>query len=147
MGMVWGWHLLSPNAPFADGVPYTTPKTTKVVVMMTDGQNQNTSNSNSNASYYSGVGYIWQNRLGITSGTNAQRQAALDGRLTTLCTSMKAAGIVIYTVRVDVQDTQYQVLQNCATTPDKFYDVQNASDLDAVFNTIAGAIQNLRISH
>ena len=147
MGMVWGWHALSPNAPFADGVPYSTPKTSKIVVMMTDGQNQNTSNSNSNASYYSGIGYIWQNRLGITSGTNAQRQTALDGRLTALCTNMKAAGVIIYTVRVEVNDNQYAVLQNCASSPDKFYDVQNATDLNAVFDTIAGAIQNLRISH
>ena len=147
MGMVWGWHLLSPNAPFADGVPYNTPKTTKVVVMMTDGQNQDSDSGNSNASFYSGIGYIWQNRLGIASGTSAQRQTTLDSKLTTLCTNMKAQGIVIYTVRVEVNDNQYAVLQNCASSPDKFYDVQNATDLDAVFNTIAGSIQNLRISH
>jgi Flp pilus assembly protein TadG len=146
MGMVWGWHLLSPNAPFADGVAYSTPQTTKIVVMMTDGQNQNTANSNSNASFYSGDGYIWQNRLGISSGTNAQRQAALDGRLAALCTNMKAQGIIIYTVRVEVNDNQFQVLQNCASSPSKFYDVQNASDLNAVFDAIAGSIENLRIS-
>jgi len=29
MGLVWGWHLLSPNAPFSDGVAYGTPKTTR----------------------------------------------------------------------------------------------------------------------
>jgi Flp pilus assembly protein TadG len=147
MGMAWGWHVLSPNAPFSDGLAYGTSKLTKIVVMMTDGQNQNTSNTNSNASFYSGSGYIWQNRLGITSGTNAQRQAALDGKLATICANMKAQGIVIYTVRVEVNDTNYQVLQNCATTPQQFYDVQNASDLNAVFNTIAGEIQNLRLAH
>ena len=147
MGLEWGWHLLSPNTPFADGAAYGTPKLTKVVVLMTDGQNQNTSNSNSNASYYSGDGYIWQNRLGISSGTNSQRQTALDSRLTLLCTNMKAQNIVLYMVRVDVQDTNYGVLKGCATTPDKFYDVQDATQLDSVFNAIAGAIQNLRISH
>ncbi len=146
MGMEWGWHLLSPNAPFADGVAYGTPRTTKVVVMMTDGQNQMTSNSNSNASFYNGDGYIWQNRLGIASGSDSQRQTVLDSRLTTLCTNMKAQGIVIYTVRVDVNDNNYAVLQNCASSPDKFYNVQNANDLTAVFNGIAGAIENLRIS-
>ncbi len=147
MGLMWGWHVLSPNAPFADGAAYGTQKLTKVVVLMTDGQNQNTSNSNSDASFYSGDGYIWQNRLGITSGSDAQRQTALDGKLTTLCTNMKAENIVIYTVRVDVTDNNYAVLQNCATTPDKFYNVQDATQLNAVFDAIAGAIQNLRISH
>ena len=146
MGMMWGWHVLSPNAPFADGVAYSTPKTTKIVVMMTDGQNENTPNSNLNASFYSGDGYIWQNRLGITSGTVAQRQAALDARETQVCTNMKAQGIVIYTVRVEVNDNLYQVLQNCASSPDKFYDVSNANQLNAVFDTIAGSIENLRIS-
>jgi Flp pilus assembly protein TadG len=146
MGLMWGWHMLSPNAPFADGAAYGTPQTTKVVVLMTDGQNQNSSNSNSNASFYSGAGYVWQGRLGITSGTQAQRQAAIDQRLTTLCANMKAQGIVIYTVRVEVNDNLYQVLQNCASSPDKFYDVQSASQLNQVFDAIAGAIQNLRLS-
>ncbi len=147
MGLMWGWHTLSPNTPFADGAAYGTAKLTKVVVLMTDGQNQNTSNSNNNASFYSGSGYIWQNRLGITSGTNAARQTALDNKLATLCTNMKAQNIVLYTVRVEVQDQNYAVLQNCATKPSQFYDVQDANELDTVFKAIAGAIQNLRISH
>ena len=147
MGLVWGWHALSPNTPFADGKAYGTDKLTKVVVLMTDGQNQETASGNSDDSFYSGLGYIWQNRLGITSGTTSQRQAALDARETAVCTNMKAKGIVIYTVRVEVNDTNYGTLKSCASTPDKFYDVKSASDLNAVFNAIAGAIQNLRISH
>ena len=146
MGMMWGWHVLSPNAPFADGAPYGTAKTTKIMVLMTDGQNQNTSNNDGDASFYSGDGYIWQNRLGVTSGSNAQRQTALDGRETAVCANMKAQGIVVYTVRVDVNDTNYAVLQGCASSPDKFYDVQDATQLTAVFSAIAGAIENLRIS-
>ena len=146
MGMMWGWHVLSPNAPFADGVAYNTPRTLKVVVMMTDGQNENTPNSNSNASFYSGSGYIWQNRLGISSGTMTQRQAALDARETAVCNNMKAQGIVIYTVRVDVMDSNYGVLQSCASSPDKFYNVQDATQLNSVFAAIAGSIENLRIA-
>jgi len=114
---------------------------------MTDGQNANAVSGNTNASYYSGIGYIWQNRIGITSGSSTQRRDALDSRLTTLCANMKAQNIVIYTVRVEVNDANYQVLRNCASSPDKFYDVQSASQLNSVFNAIAGSIQNLRISH
>jgi Flp pilus assembly protein TadG len=147
VGMAWGWNLLSPNGPFAaDTVAYNTAKNSKVVVMMTDGQNANVNTGSTNASLYSGIGYIWQNRLGISSGSSAQRQAAIDARLTLLCTNMKAKGIEIYTVRVEVNDTAYQVLQNCATKPDMFYDVKQASDLNSVFNAIAGRIQNLRLS-
>jgi hypothetical protein len=146
LGMMWGWHLLSPNAPFADGVAYSTPKTTKVVVLMTDGENTYADKSSNNRSNYDGYGFIWQNRTGTTSNSQADRTAAIDGRLSLLCTNMKAAGIVIYTVRVEVTTGSSALLQGCATTPDKFYDVQSASNLTAVFSAIAGSIENLRIT-
>jgi Flp pilus assembly protein TadG len=145
MGLVWGWHLISPNAPFADGSAYGTPKLQKIVVLMTDGENTNGDTSSNDDSVYAGVGYIWQNRLGLTSGTATQRRSAMDGRLATLCANMKAQGIILYTVRVEVSNGTSTVLQNCASTSDKFYDVQNASQLTAVFDAIAGSIQNLRI--
>jgi hypothetical protein len=145
MGLMWGWHTISPNAPFGDGVAYGTAKTTKIIILMTDGQNEDTSNSNSNASYYSGIGYIWQNRIGITSGTTAQRQTALDARETLVCNNMKAQGIVIYTVRVETTGAA-TALQGCATNTSDFYDVSDPSQLDDVFQTIAGQIANLHLS-
>jgi Flp pilus assembly protein TadG len=146
MGLVWGWHTISPNAPFGDGASYGTAKLTKIVILMTDGQNENTPNSNNNASYYSGDGYIWQNRLGITSGTTAQRQTAIDNRLTLLCQNMKAQGIVIYTVRVEVTSGSSTVLQNCASQPSYFFNVTDSSNLNNVFQTIAGQIANMHLS-
>jgi Flp pilus assembly protein TadG len=145
LGLMWGWHLLSPNAPFADGRPYGAEKSTKVVVLMTDGENTMGSTGNNNASLYNSLGYIWQNRLGITSGNTAARKAAMDAKLTTLCTNMKAQGIVIYTVRVEVASGDSSILRGCASSNDKFYDVQDASQLTTVFNAIAGSIENLRI--
>lgn len=147
LGLMWGWHLISPNAPFADGSAYGTAKLQKIVVLMTDGENTNSDTSSNDDSVYAGVGYIWQNRLGITSGTASQRRAAMDGRLEELCSNMKAKGIIIYTVRVEVTNGTSSVLQNCASSADKFYDVQSASQLTAVFDAIAGSIQNLRILH
>jgi Flp pilus assembly protein TadG len=148
MGLAWGWHSLSPSGPFADGQAYGTKNLQKVVVLMTDGQNQNTVAGNGNASYYSGLGYIWQARIsGVgASSTSTQRQTALDGRLSLLCSNMKAKGVIIYTVRVDVHDANYGVLKNCASSPSMFYDVSDASQLDQVFKSIAGAIQNLRLT-
>lgn len=147
IGLAWGWNLLSPNGPFSsDTAAYNTPKNDKVVILMTDGQNANANPGSNNASLYSGIGYIWQNRIGITSGTSTQRQTALDNRLTLLCQNMKAKGVEIYTIRVEVNDSNYQVLQGCATKPDMFYDVKQASDLNSVFSAIAARIQNLRLS-
>ncbi len=143
LGMAWGWNVVAPAGPFADGVTYTTPRTTKVVVLMTDGENTYTDNGKYNGSAYDGYGYIWQNRTGTVGSS---RTAAIDARLALICSNMKAAGVVIYTVRVEVTTGSSDLLQGCATTPDKFYDVQSASNLTAVFSAIAGSIENLRIT-
>jgi Flp pilus assembly protein TadG len=146
LGMAWGWHLLSPNSPFSDGVPYSTPKLTKVVVLMTDGDNvYNVTNSN-NRSNYDGYAFIWQNRSTTTSNTSSTRRAAQDDRFLKICKNMKDAGIVIYAVGLQISATSGALLQNCATTSDKYYSVTSAGNLTAAFSAIAGSIQNLRIS-
>ena len=152
MGLVWGWHALSPNAPLADGTAYNTLHLKKVIILMTDGANTFTTRSDNNGSFYSGAGYIWQQLVnaspGLTSSsTDAARTAAMDARLAQLCTNIKAKNIYIYTIRVEVTQGSASVLQNCATTADDFYDVTNVANLGAAFDSIAGSINNLRISH
>ena len=148
LGLMWGWHALTPNAPFADGTPYGTPHTRKIVILMTDGENTNFDSGDANDSHYGGLGFAWQ-RLGalIETMTDTQRTAAIDGRLSVLCTNMKAKRIEIYTIRVEVTGGTSTLLQNCASAPDKFFDVQNVATLGVAFDAIAGAITNLRISH
>jgi Flp pilus assembly protein TadG len=147
MGLQWGWLTLSPNAPFSDGVAYKTPNTTKIMVFLTDGENQATQAGDSDSSFYSGIGYIWQNRIGVGSSSSAaQRTAALDSRTATICSNIKAAGVIVYTVRIDVSGSSPAVLQNCASTPAQFYDVPNVPNLPAVFTSIAGQIGKLRLA-
>ncbi len=147
MGLEWGWHTLSPNGPFADGTAYNTKGVMKIVVLLTDGWNENTVNSDSNASYYSGDGYVWQNRVsGLNTSNQTNRNAALDARMALLCTNMKADNIVIYTVRIDVTGVAPTVLQNCASTTKDFFDVPNVPDLPSTFANIAGDIGQLRIA-
>jgi hypothetical protein len=152
IGLQWGWHALSPNAPFADGVAYDDGEWRKVVVLMTDGNNQNTDNGNDdnkNNSVYSGYGYIWQNRFGnygATSPSQSTRTAALDGRLALLCENMKKDEITLYTVRVEVRDGSSSVLKNCASSAENFKEVADISQLKTEFMEIAGSIQALRLS-
>ena len=147
VGLQWGWLTLSPNAPFADGVAYNTPNTSKIIVFLTDGWNEDTVNSDSNTSFYSGIGYIWQNRIGVTSSSSqTQRNTALDNRTALICNNIKADGITVYTVRIDVSGQSPAVLQNCATSPSNFYDVPNVANLPAAFQQIAGQIGKLRIA-
>ena len=146
LGLVWGWNLLSPNGPYRDGVPYADASTKKFVVLMTDGQNQSAYSNSSNQSYYSGIGFIWQNRVGTTSSDGFARTSAIDGRLSQLCSNMKSAGVQIFTVRVEVTDGTSDVLRNCASSATMFFDVKDSSGLSSVFQAIADQISELRIS-
>jgi len=151
IGMSWGWNTLSPNGPFGDGVAYNTPKHQKIVVLMTDGENTISSLDTPNDGTYAATGYIWQGRVLKANGqplpigsTDATRTAALDSRLSLLCTNMKAKNIEIYTIRVEAGSST--LLQNCATSRDNFYNVTKSSTLTAVFQNIAGQIAALHLA-
>jgi hypothetical protein len=61
-----------------------------------------------------------------------------------VCDNAKAANIRIYAVRVI--DGNATLLKNCATNPDMYFDVDNASELNGVFSSIAQNLANLRIA-
>ena len=120
----------------------------KIIVFLTDGWNEATSAGNNNGVYYSGIGYAWQNRIGVgASASQNQRGAALDARTLLACQNAQAAGITVYTVRIDVASSQSPaVLQACASSSSDFYDVPVVANLPAAFSAIAGSIGHLRIS-
>jgi hypothetical protein len=153
IGMAWGWNTLSPNEPFADGVAYGTPKYKKIVVLMTDGENTMDQKDTPNDGTYAGTGYIWQGRVLKANGaplpqgaTDSERTAALDSRLSLLCTNMKNKQIEIYTIGVEVGSSSVSLLKACASGPDYFYDVKSSTTLPAVFQSIAGQIAALHLS-
>jgi len=155
LGLMWGWHTLSPNLPFADGVAYGTPDVTKIIVLMTDGDNTMNSqgSNNMNGSLYHGYGYLWQNKLGTTSASAVgdkmdQRMVAASGSTAeALCKNIKDKNIYIYTIGVGVSTSAETLLTACATTSDDYYDVNStATNLNSAFAAIAGSITRLRIS-
>jgi Flp pilus assembly protein TadG len=155
-GLMWGWHTLSPNAPFADGVTYLTPKHKKIVVLMTDGENTMSTKGGNDNSTYSAAGYVWQGRFLKADGTplnslystESDRTAAMDSRLNKLCTNMKAPSvdIEIYAIGVGVTSSSKTLLQNCASGADHYFDVKAGSDLTATFDSIANQIAQLHLS-
>ena len=117
IGLVWAWHALTANMPFIQGsVPQ--PDLDKVIILLTDGENT-------------------QNRWTSNSSN-------IDARTKLACTNAKAANIKIYTVRVI--DGDVSLLKGCATNPTMYYDVQQASQLNTVFTSIAQNLANLRIA-
>lgn len=153
IGMAWGWNTLAPHAPFSDGTPYNEKGHKKVVVLMTDGENTMDQRDTPNDGSYAATGYIWQGRVLKANGsplqqgaTAAERTAALDSRLALICENMKAKGIEIYTVRVEVDTGSSALLKTCASSDDFFYDVKSSSNLTNVFQSIAGQIAALHLS-
>ena len=153
IGLMWGWNMLTPHAPFSDGVAYNTPKVKKIIVLMTDGENTISQRDTPNDSSYSSSAYIWQGRVlkannqPLQQGaSNADRTAALDSRLSKLCANIKAKGIEIYTIRVEVTSGTNELLKTCASGRDYFYDVHNSSTLTQVFESVAGQIAALHLS-
>ena len=148
LGMMSGWHVLSPNAPFADGSAYGTANTVKIVVLVTDGQNTyGTGMNGTDNSEYTALGYVWQNRWTSSANPYPDPPSYLDDRLAKVCTNMKNAGMIIYTVPVEVTDTGIKsLLQTCASSADKYIDVASSSQLQAAFSNIAGSISALRLA-
>lgn len=148
VGAVWGWRMLSPDwrgwwggEMDANNLPldYNTPLMSKAAIIMTDGEN--VYNNNTRTSY----GYIIDNRLGTTSSSVASDR--LDDRLAQVCESMKAQGILVYTVAFDAPGANIeQLLENCATNPDYFFNSPTSEDLNAAFNAIGDSLSNLRVS-
>jgi Flp pilus assembly protein TadG len=117
IGLVWAWHALTQNSPFPEGSPGQ-PDLDKVIILLTDGENT-------------------KNRW--TTSTNS-----INNRTAAACSNINAVGIKLYTVRV--VEGNATLLQSCATKPDMYYDVQDASQLNGAFSAIAQALASLRIA-
>ena len=123
IGMVWGANVLLQGNPLSNAAAADPKKLDKVIVYLTDGQN-------TRDRWYSCGG----------SGTCT----SIDDRMDAACTYVKAQGILVYTIRV--MDGNEALLKSCATSPDMYYSVTDASQLTTVFNTIAQQLSNLRVS-
>jgi Flp pilus assembly protein TadG len=149
-GAMWGWRILSPGEPFTQGAAYDTNETNKVLVLMTDGRNTYYPNSYFTKSWYDTYGYVAMNHMGTTSTNSSTLSGVMDDRTELACTNIKAAGIVIYTVGFDISGsdaaTALGVLENCASSTDKFYKADDDEELLSVFNAIGNSISNLHLT-
>lgn len=168
VGLMWGWHLLSPNGPFGDGAPYSDPNTIKAIILATDGQNdvqngQSTSPTNGfDQSYYSAYGYLSGPHLNIYAlpislyGIEDQAAYNLDLKEIQLCNAIKAVTdasgnpgrIKIYTVGFGnaINSRGLSLLQQCASSPSNFFYNPTSETLTETFQNIAAGLSQLRVS-
>jgi Flp pilus assembly protein TadG len=118
IGAAWGMASLSQGAPLPEAAASTTPRLTKYMILLTDGDNT-------------------QNRFGDS-------QTTMDQRTEAACTNAKATGIKIYSIRVI--DGNSTLLRNCASETAMFFEVSNASQLTPIFQQIAREISQIRLT-
>jgi hypothetical protein len=125
IGLQHGWATLTTGTPYS--APSLPANTTQYIILVSDGLNT-------------------QDRW-YGDGTN--QSTSVDTRMSTTCTHAKAAGIVIYSIFVDLNGTQGNstVLQNCATDTSKYFDLTTSSSIITTFNQIAQEITAVRVSH
>jgi Flp pilus assembly protein TadG len=161
-GAVWGFRLLSPNDPF-DALPYGSA-TSKVLIIMTDGENTIYPGNNMNYDQYNSaygfplntngttqVGRLLPASAGSQLKSASAQKAVMDSRLSTVCTNAKNNGITVYTIAVDVKDTtdptgNATLLTNCASTPADYFQADNSTALQNAFTTIANQLAALRLA-
>lgn len=145
-GLAWGWRVISPTAPYTEGSAYGEDNTIKAIVLLTDGENSVGGGGNGhNKSIYSAFGYAAKGHLGNVNGSDAESN--LNAKTATLCTNIKAAGIRIYTITLQVSNIPTQnLMRNCATETSMYYNTTSGADLGNVFEGIALGLNKLRIS-
>ena len=157
LGVAWGWYLLSPYwgslwpaasqpASYSDlalldarGLPLLR----KIVVLMTDGEfNTAYCNGVISGNSASGSGSTSDHiACDATNGTSFQQAESL-------CTNMKASGILVYTIGFTLaSQSAWDLMTNCATYASHAYLASTGDELRQVFREIATRIASLRLTH
>lgn len=137
IGLVWAWQSLVGGGPLTAPAKDSNYEYQDIIILMSDGLNtqdrwygngSNTSTAVDNRMYQTGSG----------SGT---------------CANIKNSGVTIYTIHVNTGgDPTSTLLQNCAGSKDKMYDVSKfftvttASGIATVFNQIGTNLTQLRVA-
>jgi uncharacterized protein YegL len=122
IGLAHGWMSLVGGGPFPTP-PALDPNYTyrQVIILLTDGLN--------------------------TEDRWYTSQSSIDARQQLTCNNVKAAGITLYTVQVNTGgDPTSTLLQNCASSTDKFFLLTSANQIVTTFNQIGTALSNLRVA-
>ena len=124
-GLAWGWRTLTPDLPFAEGLP-SDDKTDKILILMSDGTNTRSKTG----TYHNG-----------TSTPNA------DNKTADTCDAIKRDNIRVITIAYEITDTStVNLIRNCATTNADFFEAKSSDQLERAFDDIAASLSSLRIA-
>ena len=131
IGLQVGWMSLVGGGPFTMPAEDSTYTYQHVIILLTDGLNT-------------------QNRWYGDGGTlGSSDDAKIDAREALTCSNFKAASTsnILYTIQVNTDgDRTSTLLQNCASTSDKFFLLTSASEIVTTFNSIGTNLTKLRVA-
>jgi Flp pilus assembly protein TadG len=145
VGLAWAWETLLTTGPTPFNAPAEDPSYTynRVIILLSDGLNTEDR---------------WPaNGDGSTQNVNAQNVGLIDVRQALQCQNIKnpidpKTGLpmyTIYTIQVNTSspaDPTSTVLQNCASSPDKFFMLTSSSQIVTTFTTIGTQLSQLRVA-
>ncbi len=164
-GSIWGFHSLSPTEPLTEGRSYD-DATSKILIIMTDGENNPNYSSYSSNRYgvsgWNAWGYRLNKRLLTESttpkdslATQSEVIAEVNRRTVAACASAKARGVKVYTIGLSApNDSTIQMLKDCASpsevsagvTRNYWYFPSDSDNLTDVFEEIAEQLSELRLA-
>jgi len=129
IGLQLGWMSIVGGGPFSVPAYKTGYTYTKAIILLTDGLNT-------------------QDRwYGDGSSLGTSDDAKIDAREALTCANAKAAGITLYMIQVNTGgDPTSTLLQNCASTSNKFYLLTSASQIITAFTKIGTDLSQLRVA-
>lgn len=114
-GVEFGWQVISPKGIFGGAKPYSDKENVKVVIILTDGMQ---------TAPCRGV-------------SNSRTVGDAEANLLSICKSMKAKKIEVYTIGYDLTDSHtLNLLQTCSGSDNHYA----SSDVDTGLLTIMGSI-------
>jgi Flp pilus assembly protein TadG len=142
LGTAWAWYLISPNWSSiwtGDSAPAPYSKLTqmgqngqpalqKIAILMTDG--------------------AYNTTAGTSYSDNSSQARTISQNAVTICSNMKAKGIIVYTVGFQLGGATLPIdtLKSCATDASHFYNSTTGEELRQAFRDIALKISTLRVA-
>lgn len=146
-GVAWGTRVISPGEPFNQGKDKKTTGIEKIMIVLTDGSNVFGNNNTELGSSYASSGYLVDGRIGLTVGSSSDTNTKMNARTLAACDVAKAAGTEVYTIRLEEPNvTTGNMLMQCATDADHYFDVPTRTQLDEAFKKIREKIVRVRLS-
>jgi hypothetical protein len=137
IGLAWAWQTLLQNSPVPAPAEDANTVYNRVIIILSDGLNT-------------------EDRWPAYGNGSTQNGTLIDDRQAALCTALKSATdarnvpmYTIYTIQVNTSvpaDATSTVLQNCASSPDKFYMLTSSTQIATTFTSIGTALSKLRVA-